>query len=220
MMNEHQLINLIAQAIIPTLFAITVHEFSHGYVAYQLGDGSAKMLGRLTLNPIKHIDGFGTVIVPLAMLMMSGFVFGWAKPVPVNTRALSHLRRDMSLIAIAGPLSNLVMAILWALYLKCCMMLSDYLMTLETNQIALIVGIGDFGVKVNLILMAVNLIPILPLDGGRVLAQALPRRIAYYYDQIEPYGIVIVVIALYFGLLNSFLIGISSASLSIIQLIL
>lgn len=204
-MDENQLLALIAQAIIPALFAITVHEVAHGYVAYKLGDGSAKMLGRLSLNPIKHVDMVGTVIVPLAMLVLSGFVFGWAKPVPVNSYALSKPRRDMALIAIAGPFSNLIMAIIWAIYLKCCMLASDYLMTLQPNQIDLIIGMGRFGVQINLVLMAVNLIPILPLDGGRLLTQILPRKLAYYYDQVEPYGILIVVVGLYLGLFGPFL---------------
>lgn len=186
-MIELSLIQKISVAIIPVLFAITVHEVAHGWVAYQLGDPTAKMLGRLTLNPFKHIDIIGTILVPLLMLHFGGFIFGWAKPVPINSRKFKHFRRDTALVAIAGPLSNFIMACFWGLMLH---------FTPHSN-----LGLSlmcQIGVMINLILCVLNLIPIPPLDGSRVVGSLLPGRLAYYYSRIEPYGFFIL-LALYFA---------------------
>lgn len=164
---------------IPLLLAITLHEAAHGYVARMFGDRTAEMLGRITLNPLKHIDMVGTVIVPAITLAVGGFVFGWAKPVPVNMGALRNPKRDMIWVAAAGPLSNFVMAIGWALVMK----LSDS---------SAIDAIAQAGVSWNVGLMVLNLLPILPLDGGRIVAGLLPGPLSYKYSRLEPYGLFIV----------------------------
>jgi Zn-dependent protease len=201
----NSLIQTLAIWVIPVLFAITVHEAAHGYVARMLGDTTAAMLGRLTLNPLKHIDPIGTIAVPAGLLILSSlspgppFVFGWAKPVPVNTRNLRRPQRDMAVVAAAGPLANLVMAIGWALLLKLGLAL-DHALSLA------MVYMGMAGIAINVLLMVLNLLPLPPLDGGRVVAGFLPRRIAQHYERIEPYGLVIVLILLITGLLGA-LIG-------------
>ncbi|MEJ2344436.1 MAG: site-2 protease family protein [Gammaproteobacteria bacterium] len=185
-------VQLIAVWALPVLFAITVHEVSHGWVARWFGDPTAMMLGRLTLNPIKHIDPFGTILVPLASLLFFGFVFGWAKPVPVTWENLRNPKRDMAIVALAGPLSNLAMAIIWALVIKIAFVLP-----------ASVSGIAYFlfysavaGIFVNGILMILNLVPIPPLDGGRVLVGLLPGPLAWQISRVEPYGLIIVVLML------------------------
>jgi len=185
-MEELTLVQKISVSIIPILFAITVHEVAHGWVAFKLGDPTAKMLGRLTLNPFKHIDLVGTVLVPLVLLYFGGFIFGWAKPVPINPRKFKHIRRDSALVAIAGPLSNLIMACFWALILHFA---PDFNLALSL--------MCQVGVMINLILLVLNLLPIPPLDGSRVVESLLPRRIAYYYNRLEPYGFFIL-LGLYF----------------------
>lgn len=178
---------------IPLLFAITVHEVSHGWVANKLGDRTAFMLGRLTLNPIKHIDPIGTILLPLILIATNaGFIFGWAKPVPINPRNLKHPKRDMALVAVAGPLSNFIMALLWAIIAKLGM------------RIGLIplVYMGSVGIFINLILMILNLLPIPPLDGSRVVSSLLPTKAAYLYDKIEPFGFFILILLLVFNILG------------------
>jgi Zn-dependent protease len=201
--------NIIQQIIIwalPILFAITVHEVAHGWMASKLGDKTALMLGRLTLNPLKHIDTVGTIIIPLALLIMSrmfggGIIFGWAKPVPVNPRNLHNPRRDMALVALAGPISNLLMAIIWTAVMK----LGVVLMTHGIKFAIPIALMGKAGLIVNLILMILNLIPIPPLDGSRIIAALLPPRLAYKYERIAPYGFFILIILLITGILHLFL---------------
>lgn len=184
---------------LPVLFAITVHEVSHGWVAKLLGDPTAMMLGRLTLNPIKHIDPIGTVILPLFMMWAGGVVFGWAKPVPVTWENLRHPKRDMALVAIAGPTSNLIMAILWAIILKICLLFSGnpggYWL------IQPLIFMSGAGIFINSILMVLNLFPLPPLDGGRVMTGLLPGPLAYKFGKIEPYGLIILVVMLFTGLL-------------------
>jgi Zn-dependent protease len=185
---------------LPVLFAITLHEVAHGWVARALGDDTAAKLGRLSLNPIKHIDPVGTILVPAVLLMLGGFLFGWAKPVPVSVNKLPHPRRDMALVAMAGPLSNLVMALLWGLLLK---------VVLEQNlEGGLWVGLrlmAMAGIVINLVLMVLNLLPIPPLDGGRVLNGLLPEALARKVDRLEPYGLVILVVLLATGVLGTLL---------------
>lgn len=183
---------------IPLLFAITVHEASHGYVAYRLGDPTAKMLGRLTLNPLKHIDLFGTLILPALTVWLGGFVFGWARPVPITWRNLKHARRDMALVAFAGPLSNFMMAIFWAGIIKAGMMISAQGAVWGVVFIAM----GKIGVQVNCILGLLNLLPIQPLDGGRIMSCILPGRLSYYFNRLEPYGIFILLLLIATRTLN------------------
>jgi len=174
---------------LPLLFAITVHEAAHGWMARRLGDRTAEMLGRLTLNPIKHIDPIGTVLVPAILLIAGGFIFGWAKPVPVDPRNLAHPRRDMAAVAAAGPMANLLMALLWALIAKLGLVLTP---TMPWVGVPLLL-MGKTGIFLNSILMVLNLLPLPPLDGGRVLVGLLPDRLADKVASIEPYGMFILV---------------------------
>ena len=201
---------------LPVLFAITLHEVSHGWVARALGDSTAAMMGRLSLNPLKHIDPVGTILVPLIFVLMPGnVVFGWAKPVPVSWRNLGNPRRDMALVAVAGPMANLAMALAWGLVLK----------------VALWQGAGEglwlgirmmaiAGISVNLVLMALNLLPIPPLDGGRVLSGVLPPRWSVTLDRVEPYGTLIVVALLVTGLLGSLLRPLMAAGEALLATVL
>lgn len=195
---ELTIIEKIAVWTLPVLFAITVHEVAHGYVAKLLGDQTASRLGRLTLNPIKHIDLVGTLVVPGLLLALGGFVFGWAKPVPVVMDNLRRPQRDMALVAIAGPLSNLIMALMWAAVSKIGVIVGS-----EASALALACFyIGSAGVVINLILLVLNLIPIPPLDGSRVVNAFLPGPIAYRYNQVEPYGFFILLGLLILGVLS------------------
>lgn len=179
-------LQLFTVAILPTLFAIVVHEVAHGWVAMRLGDRTAYAAGRLTLNPIKHIDPIGTILVPAILLLTVHFAFGWAKPVPINYRNLHNPKRDIALVAAAGPGANFLMAIFWALILKLGAMLpADVFLS------APLVYMGQFGILINTILMVLNLVPIPPTDGGRILTSLLPPRTAYSFSKIEPYGMFI-----------------------------
>ncbi|MDH3900818.1 MAG: site-2 protease family protein [Gammaproteobacteria bacterium] len=197
-MHEITLIQKIAAWVLPVLFAITVHETAHGWMALRLGDKTAMMLGRLTLNPLKHIDPVGTILVPGLMLMLSGLMFGWAKPVPITWQNLGNPKRDMVLVAAAGPLANLLMAFLWAIIIRLGIMLGDI-------GIALIF-MGTVGIFINTLLMALNLLPLPPLDGGRVLAGLLPGPLAWKFSRIEPYGFLILIGLLVTGILGKILI--------------
>ena len=186
---------------LPLVFAIVFHEVAHGWVAFRLGDPTAKMLGRLSLNPIKHIDPVGTVLIPMMMIAMTSFVFGWAKPVPVNWNNLKHPKRDMILVALAGPFSNLLMAIMWALALKFAFLRGGS----TSPALQWLILASQAGILINVILMVLNLFPIPPLDGSRVLSALLPGRLAYYYGKIEPYGFVILIALLASGVLSHML---------------
>nr|VFK16782.1 MAG: Zn-dependent protease (includes SpoIVFB) [Candidatus Kentron sp. LPFa] len=201
-MGDLNLIQKIIVWSIPVLLAITVHEVAHGWVARHRGDPTAMMLSRLTLNPLKHIDPIGTIMVPgLLFLFQSTFIFGWAKPVPVAWRNLKHPKRDMALVAIAGPAANLMMAILWALLVKIGFALFEYF----GNSILLMIYMGWAGISINVALMILNLLPIPPLDGGRVLVGLLPHPWAGQVNRIEPFGLFIVIGLLVTGILQSIL---------------
>ena len=175
----------IAVYAIPVLFAITVHEASHGYVARMFGDNTAYVLGRVTLNPLKHIDPLGTIAIPLGMVILTGFMFGWAKPVPVDWSSLRRPKRDMIWVAAAGPAVNLVMAILWAILFR--------VLQMAGVQEQFFLEVARAGVQVNLVFMALNLLPIPPLDGGRIVAGLLPRNLSNAYSRIEPFGLFIII---------------------------
>ena len=196
-------IRLLSVVLIPVLFAITVHEVAHGWVARSLGDHTAERAGRLTLNPIKHIDPVGTIAVPLTLLLFSGgqMVFGWAKPVPVVFQNLSNPRRDMILVAAAGPISNLIMATGWAVLAA----FAGTFLGLEGAVEAWVRGVCVTGILINVVLAVFNMLPVPPLDGGRVLAGLLPPNLAMWLHRIEPFGLIIVVILMVTGILWSLL---------------
>lgn len=198
-MNDLSLAQKIAVWALPVLFAITVHEVAHGWMALRRGDHTAQILGRLTLNPIKHIDPIGTVLVPLLLLYLGGFVFGWAKPVPVNFRNLNDPKRDMVWVAAAGPLANLGMAILWAFVARIGVALGPG----ENWFVTGLAYMGIAGILINVALMVLNLLPLPPLDGGRVLSGLLPNHLSTPLDRIEPYGFFILIALIATGVLGA-----------------
>ncbi len=202
-MLELNVMQRIAVWALPVLFAITVHEVAHGWVARRLGDPTAMMMGRLTLNPIKHIDPVGTLLIPGVLLLLGGFVFGWAKPVPVTWENLRSPKRDMALVAAAGPMANFVMALIWALVMKVGVLFSG---SLDWIAIPLIY-MGGAGISINIILMVLNLLPLPPLDGGRVVTGLLPGHLAWKFSRIEPYGFFILLALLATGALAYILGG-------------
>ena len=187
---------------IPLIFAITLHESAHGWAAGRLGDPTATMLGRVTINPIPHVDPIGTIAVPGALLLMSaltgggGLLFGWAKPVPINPRYFRNPLKAMTITAAAGPLSNLLQMIFWALLLKALAAIGFY--------DKFVISVCAAGISVNLMLMAFNLIPIPPLDGGRIVRGLLPRQAGMAFDKIEPYGFMILLVLMVGGGLSFF----------------
>lgn len=214
-MLEFSLVQKVIIWAIPVLFAITLHEVAHGWVALKLGDRTAQMLGRLTLNPIKHIDPIGTLLVPGLLLLLGGFIFGWAKPVPVSYQNLRKPKTDMAWVALAGPMANLVMATIWALVAK---------IGLSMAQSGVVMGeammfMGVAGVLINAMLMMLNLLPLPPLDGGRVLVSVLPGPMGWQVSRLEPYGFFILLALLYFGILGMVLWPLISGLLNVLALV-
>ena len=216
---EFNLVQKIAIYALPVIFAITLHEAAHGYVARYFGDNTAYVLGRVSLNPLRHIDPVGTVLVPLLILVTSSFLgaggvlFGWAKPVPVDFSGLRHPKRDMLWVAAAGPFANLVMALLWALALKFALIAPHNAFTLPLSLMA------EAGITVNMVLMLLNLLPILPLDGGRIAVSLLPNRLAYGFSRLEPYGFPILLALLFTNLLGAILNPMVRVSIQVIETI-
>lgn len=182
---------------LPVIFAITLHEAAHGYVAKHFGDLTAYAQGRVSLNPIRHIDPVGTILLPLLTLLLGGILFGWAKPVPVNFSALRHPKQDMLWVALAGPGANLFMALLWAFVIKLGISLP------ESDLARPMILMGEAGIKINVILMVLNLLPLPPLDGGRIAVSLLPHSMAHGFSKIEPYGFMILLLLLITGVLGA-----------------
>jgi len=201
-MDINQIVQTVAIYALPVLFAITLHEAAHGYVARHFGDMTAYAQGRISLNPARHIDPVGTIIVPIAILVLSkftvgaSFLFGWAKPVPVNYSALRSPRQNMLWVAAAGPAANLAMALGWALLLRGLLFLPQNDFSVPMRLMC------EAGMQVNVVLMLLNLLPILPLDGGRIVASLLPTRIAWGYAKLEPWGFPILLGLMFMGALN------------------
>jgi Zn-dependent protease len=207
-----EIIQQIAVYAIPVLLAITVHEAAHGYVARMFGDNTAYVLGRVTLNPVKHIDPLGTIVIPLGMVLLTGFMFGWAKPVPVDWGSLRRPKRDMIWVAAAGPGANLVMAVIWALIYRT--------VSAAGVQESYFYLVAQAGISVNLVFMALNLLPIPPLDGGRIVSGLLPTRLSIAYSRIEPYGLIILLALMFTGALSFFLRPLHEIGAAIVRLFL
>lgn len=207
------LLQLLSVAALPLLFAITLHEVAHGWMAKQFGDRTAELMGRLSVNPLKHIDPIGTLLVPALMLVLVGFILGWAKPVPVNFRNLRNPRRDMAVVAAAGPLANLLMALFWAGVMKLSLGIHETFPWLGVP----LTYMGAIGIWLNLILMVLNLLPIPPLDGGRVLVGLLPPRPAAMLERVEPYGFFILLGLVALGLLGKILLPLTLGVAGVIE---
>jgi len=193
-------------SIIPILFGIVLHEVAHGWTAYKLGDRTAMMLGRLSLNPIKHIDPVGTILVPTLLYLTAGFIFGWAKPVPIDWRNLKNPKRDTALVAIAGPAANLVMALFWGIMVFVATILASSLPGLS-NALINMAGIGIF---INILLMVFNLIPIPPTDGGRIAVSVLPPQLGIPLSRIEPFGLIVIVLLIVSGIFAKVILPVAS----------
>ena len=214
-MDDFSIVQKIIIWAIPVIFAITVHEVAHGWVALKFGDRTAQMLGRLTLNPIKHIDPIGTILIPAVLLMMGGFVFGWAKPVPVTYQNLRNPKTDMAWVALAGPMANLIMAVIWAFTAKIGFGLLQSDIALGEPMLLMSVA----GVLINAMLMMLNLLPLPPLDGGRILVSLLPGPLSWQVSRIEPYGFFILVGMLYLGIISMLLLPMMSSFISVLAML-
>lgn len=192
---ELTVVQKIAVYALPILFAITVHEAAHGYAAKYFGDLTAERMGRITLNPLKHIDPFGTILLPALTVMLGGILFGWAKPVPVNFANLRNPKKDMFWVAAAGPASNFIMAIFWALLLS----YANYAPNTAINFLA---EMSLAGISINLVLMVLNLLPMPPLDGGRIAVSLLPTPMAIQLARLEQYGFIILIVLMFTGILG------------------
>ncbi len=198
MLDFNALIQTIALAALPVIFAITLHEAAHGYAARHFGDPTAWQLGRISLNPIRHIDLVGTILIPVAILLFSAgsFLFGYAKPVPVDFSRLREPKRDMFWVALAGPAANLFMALCWAFLLKLAWLMPTNTFTLPLSEMSKI------GIIINCVLMVLNLLPLPPLDGGRIAVSLLPHRLAWQFSRLEPWGFPILLVLLFTGILG------------------
>ncbi len=197
-MDFHNILITVLVYAFPVIFAITLHEAAHGFVSRRYGDNTAWMLGRVTLNPVKHIDPIGTVVIPIVTLALSPFMFGWAKPVPVNFNNLKPQRPGMFWVAAAGPGSNLLQLVIWALVA---------LVLARTIDPKGLVGpfwlsVADAGIRVNIMFALLNLVPILPLDGGRMVTSVLPPRLANAYQGTERFGMIILLLLLFTGVIG------------------
>ena len=200
---EMNVIQKIAIYALPIIFAITVHEAAHGYAAKYFGDFTAQRLGRITLNPLKHIDPLGTILLPAITLIVGGVLFGWAKPVPVNFGNLRNPKKDMFWVAAAGPASNLVMAILWGVllgFVKRGIEAGEF-----GNTAYLFIDMAFVGISINIVLMVLNLLPLPPLDGGRIAVSVLPNNLAFQLSKLERYGFIILIALMFMGILNKIL---------------
>ena len=211
-MDIQEGIRMAAIGAIPIIFAITVHEAAHGYAARYFGDDTAERAGRISLNPIHHIDPLGTILLPAITMILGGILFGWAKPVPVDFSRLRHPKRDMLWVAAAGPASNFVMALFWASMIK----LAVTVPSVYSEPLSLM---GQAGVMINVVLMVLNLLPLPPLDGGRIAVSLLPNRLAYKYAQIERYGFIILLVLLATGILATVMEPFINALISLIEFI-
>lgn len=206
-----ELIRNIAVYALPVLFAITLHEAAHAYVAKHFGDNTAYAAGRMTLNPLNHIDPFGTIVIPVVLYLTTGFVFGYAKPVPIDFSRLRHPKRDMAWVALAGPAANFIMAFLW-------LVLAMLLAAFEVQEV-FPHKVAQAGLWTNLLIFAFNLVPIPPLDGGRIVTSLLPTRLAYKYARIEPYGFFIVLALVFLKVLNVFVVPLMLLAQYLLELI-
>ncbi|MEW9898313.1 site-2 protease family protein [Chitinivorax sp. PXF-14] len=212
--GELNAVQTIAIYALPVLFAITVHEAAHAYAAKRHGDATAYMMGRMTLNPLKHIDPIGTVLIPLLAVTLGGFLFGWAKPVPINFSNLNNPKKDMVWVAAAGPGANLAMAFIWA-------MLYNLAALNPTGYFALPLSLmAQAGIQINAVLMVLNLLPIPPLDGGRIAVGLLPRNLALPLARLEPYGMFILVGLMITGILGVIMRPFLAATFKLISLFL
>ena len=209
------LIQTLAISALPVIFAITLHEAAHGYAARHFGDPTAWQMGRISLNPIRHIDLVGTIIIPIAILLFSGgsFLFGYAKPVPVDFSRLRNPKKDMFWVAAAGPGANLFMALCWAFVLKLAWLLPSSEFTLPLSEM------GKVGIIVNCVLMVLNLLPLPPLDGGRIAVSLLPHNLAWKFAQLERWGFPILLLLLFTGILGAVMNPLVLVSARIIELI-
>ncbi len=205
-MIELSLIQKIIVCVPPILLAVTLHEVAHGWMAKINGDRTAEMMGRLSLNPLKHVDPVGTIVVPALMVLSTGFIFGWAKPVPVSYNELNSPKKDMAKVAIAGPASNLIMMIIWAIILKMSLLAPNSMQWVTVP----LTYMASVGVYINCIIMVLNLLPIPPLDGSRIVASYLPNSLAYQYGQMERYGVIILVALMVLGILGKVLLPLVS----------
>lgn len=207
------LIQTLAISALPVVFAITLHEAAHGYAARHFGDPTAWLAGRISLNPIRHIDLWGTIVIPVAILLFSGggLLFGYAKPVPVDFGRLRRPKQDMLWVAAAGPAANLVMALGWAAVLKMAWLMPDNTFTLPLSEMSKV------GVIVNIVLMVLNLLPLPPLDGGRIAVSLLPDRLAWRFAQIERWGFPILLLLLFTGILGAVLHPLVNLATTIIE---
>jgi len=205
------LIRNIAVFALPVLFAITLHEAAHAYAAKYFGDNTAYSQGRMSLNPIVHVDIWGTIVIPIAMYLFSGFVFGYAKPVPVDFSRLRNPKRDMAWVALAGPFANFVMAVMWLVF-------GALLVFFQVSE-SFPHKVAQAGIVTNLLIMAFNLLPIPPLDGGRVLTSMLPNSLAYQFARIEPYGFFIVLALVFMKLVGYWVIPVMAAGQALVELV-